>query len=97
MLPAVETGRKWSTSTAVAEAESSLKLKDICGVTQLDRCGIGYSQVQLWSFSSAKERRKLVVEEIRQEEEKTRMMVAFGQAQQGAWTRWELMQEGRIS
>ena len=64
-LPAVKTGRKWSASTVVAEAESSLKLKDIVGATQLDRCGIGHSQVQLWSLSSAKERRELVVEEIR--------------------------------
>ena len=35
MLPAVKTGGKWSASTAVAEAESSLKLKDIVGATQL--------------------------------------------------------------
>ena len=64
--------------------------------TQLDRCGIGHSKMQLWSRSSAKERKRVVVE-IRQEEEKTRMTVPVGEAQQGAWTRWELVQERKIS
>ena len=65
MLPAVKTGRKWSASTAVAEAESSLKLKDIVGANQLDRHVIGHSHAQLWFPSSAMERRELVVKEIR--------------------------------
>ena len=37
------------------------------------------------------------MEEIRQEEDKTRMTIAVGQAQQGAWTGWEMMQKRRIS
>ena len=53
-VPAVKTGRKWNTSSAVTEAESSLKLMDIVGATQLDRHGIGHSQVQLWSLLKCK-------------------------------------------
>ena len=44
-----------------------------------------------------KGKKRVGSEEIRQEEEKTRMTVAVGQAQQGSWTRWEMMQERRTS
>ena len=49
MFPAIKTGRKQSASTAVAKAESKPETEGHCGETQLDRCDIGHSQVQLWS------------------------------------------------
>ena len=36
----VRTGRKWSASQAVQEAESQLKLKDVIGTTQVGRQGL---------------------------------------------------------
>ena len=40
----VRTGRKWSASQAVQEAESQLKLKDVIGTTQVGRQGLGINK-----------------------------------------------------
>ena len=51
------TGRKWSATETVRQAESSLKHKDIVGTTVVGRQGIGATKTLLWSRSDQKERR----------------------------------------
>ena len=45
----VRTGRKWSASQAVQEAERYLKLKDVVGTTQVGRQGLGIIQDEIRS------------------------------------------------
>ena len=61
----VRTGRKWSVSQAVSEAESALRHKDIVGTTNIGREGLGTRTSQRWKDSSPAERRQMVQEEIR--------------------------------
>ena len=40
--PEIKSGMKWSAVKATQEAECSLRIKDIIGVTQTNRAGLGY-------------------------------------------------------
>jgi len=62
----VRTGRKWSASKAVTEAESRLRYKDVVGTVFVSRHG------QRWKGANATERRQLVQEQGRDQESKIR-------------------------
>jgi hypothetical protein len=82
------TGRKWSASRAVQQAESRLRHKDIVGTTAVGRQGLGTTSTQRWSTASDVEKRKMIQNEIRLSEEETRKARAVELGLQGAWTRW---------
>ena len=82
------TGRKWSASQAVSQAESRLRHKDIIGVTAVGRQGLGNVRKPMWSSAGSKERRELVQQEIRLVEEEDRRTKAVSMGAQSAWTRW---------
>ncbi|XP_021365777.1 uncharacterized protein LOC110458420 [Mizuhopecten yessoensis] len=84
------TGRKWSASQSVEQAEGALKHRDIVGATCSDRQGLGTTHFQTWEGSDDKEKRSLVQGEIRREEEGTRKARAVEMGSQGAWTKWKL-------
>jgi len=86
----VRTGRKWSVSQAVEQAESVLKHQDIVGATNLGREGLGTRQHQRWDTSDASERRSLIQGEIRRVEEHGRAAKAVQMGSQGRWTKWNL-------
>ena len=67
--PEVRSGRKWTASSAVEEAESRLKHKEMVGATQTGRQGLGWTTHKWWYSSTDKERRGLVTQEIREAEE----------------------------
>ena len=73
------TGRKWSASQAVAQAESRLRHKDIVGTTAVGRQGLGSTQPQRWSTASKKERSQMVQHEISFQKRKT------GAPEQSGW------------
>ena len=52
--PELKTGRKWRVREAVDAAEHSLKVKDIIGITQSDRRGLGHQSARLWTTASKK-------------------------------------------
>ena len=54
----IRTGRKWSAAEATQEAESSLRIKEIMGVTQTGRAGLGSTTHQFFSKVSLKEKKK---------------------------------------
>ena len=85
----VRTGRKWSASLAVQEAESSLRHKDIVGAVYQGRQGFGSSKIQFWEKASVAEKRSMVQLEIRAKEEETRKAKSVALSSQGAWNRWE--------
>lgn len=80
--------RKWSATESVNQAESTLKHKDIVGVTAVGRQGIGATKTVLWSRSNQKERRAMIQSEIRRTEEHARQARAVEMGAQGAWTTW---------
>lgn len=84
----IRTGRKWSASQAVAQAESQLKLKDVMGTTQVGRQGLGITKRKQWSTANDQEKRSMIQEEIRYMEEEGRKAKAVAMGSQGAWTKW---------
>ena len=91
--PEVRSGRKWIASSAVEAAESRLKHKEMVGATQTGRQGLGWTIHKWWSSSTDKERRLLVTQEMKEAEEEKRLATAAGQSKQGAWTRWESVEQ----
>ena len=94
--PDIKSGRKWSAEKAVSEAESRLKHKEMVGAVQVGRQGLGWTTSTWWSSASDSERRKLVSQEIHEAEEEKRLATAVGQVKQGAWTRWESVEQRKV-
>lgn len=93
--PVITAGRKWRPARAVEEAVSALKHADIVGHVQHGRGGLGLTAHRpAWSKASASERRRMIVDEVKNQEEGVRRakMVALGK--QGKWTKWDNV-EGR--
>ena len=76
---------------ATDQATEAAKFKEILGATQTNRHGLGFGQEKTvwWSPASDKERKELVLDEIRHVEETSRVQTAVQQGQQGQWTAWE--------
>ncbi|KAI8483130.1 hypothetical protein Bbelb_391490 [Branchiostoma belcheri] len=67
-----------------------LKLRDVIGIPCVGKQGIGSSYCQLWGKPNPRERRALIQNEVRHQEDEKRLAKAVGLGLQGAWTRWEL-------
>ena len=87
--PTIKTGRKWKVVEAVDKAKESLKIKEVIGQTQTDRKGLGSSTAKWWSKAEGKEKRDMVINEIRLNEDSRRVQKAVQQPQQGQWTNWD--------
>ncbi len=96
-LPEVRTGRKWSVSKEVDEMESILRHKEIVGHVQTSKAGLGNSQTRFFSKATYKEKKDMIVGEIRNKEEQARLAKAVGQGQQGRWTAWEEVESKKLS
>lgn len=62
-------GRKWASSTAVYQAEASLRTKETIGNPCTGRQGLGTSHFQQWAKSTPKEKRSMIQDEVRNLEE----------------------------
>jgi len=79
--PVLKTGRKWSTRKSVIEAKAALQIGDIVGLVQHGRGGFGLSlAAPKWHKAGPTQRRKLVVNEVRKQEERMRCIKAISQA-----------------
>lgn len=97
-VPLLVTGRKWTPSDAVQQATSALKHSDIVGHVQLGRGGFGLTASKpTWRKASTSERRKMVVEEVRRQEETERSAKAVSLVRQGQWMRWEGLERRKLS
>ena len=85
------TGRKWSATESVSQAESTLRHLDIVGVTAVGREGIGATKTLLWSQANQTQKRAMIQTEVRRAEESTRQARAVEMGGQGAWTMWNTM------
>ena len=86
----VDGGRKANTKQEIEEARSRLRIRDIAGIANKGKEGLGLNKRQYYCKSNQKDRRKMVTEEIRKKEEETRQVRMVGLAKQGASSRWEV-------
>ena len=74
------------------------KWKEMQGAVQVGRKGVGFHQgVRWYSKQGRKGRRELVVEAVKEKEEEYRFAKAVQQGVQGAWTRWEGVEQRKVS
>ena len=95
--PEIKSGSKWSAVKAAQEAECSLRIKYIIGVTQTNRAGIGNTSKKVFSKVDPKGKRDMVSEEVRVFEEEQRKASAVTQAKQCAWTKWTDIEPIKLS
>ncbi|KAL7405243.1 hypothetical protein ABVT39_025739, partial [Epinephelus coioides] len=96
--PTLATGRKWKPSAAVAVAKTTLKHRDTVGQVQHDRGDLGLeATTPTWQKATPIERRHMVVEEVRHQEEAAGCAKAVSQAQQGRWMRWDGVERRKIT
>ncbi|XP_076101153.1 protein mono-ADP-ribosyltransferase PARP14-like [Mytilus galloprovincialis] len=65
----VRTGRKWVAKSAVEDAESLLRHRDIVGVVTSGRLGFGNIHQPLWQSADTRHTRELVQQEVRRGKE----------------------------
>ncbi len=96
--PQVVAGRKWTPSEAVQSAKSALHFRDVVGQVQHGRAGFGLiPKTPLWHKATSLQKRQLVVEEVRRQEEGERHAKAISMAKQGRWTNWEGLEKKKLS
>ncbi|GFN83458.1 reverse transcriptase [Plakobranchus ocellatus] len=79
--PSLKTGRKWKITEAVDESKECLRMKEVIGQTQTDRKGHGSTTDKWWSKTEGKEKRDIIIDEIRNKEDSTRVHKAVQQPQ----------------
>ena len=86
----VDGGRKADTPGSVKEAKFRLRMKEIVGIPNKGKEGLGMNHRKYYSSSTKKERRGMVVDMVREAEEDKRRVKMASLAKQGAHTRWEV-------
>ena len=72
------------------DARSRVKLREVAGIANVGKEGLGCNHRQYYSSSSKKEKRAMLVREVREIEEETRRIRMTSLSQQGASPRWEV-------
>ena len=85
----VQTGRKFKAQEGLELAESRLRHKALVGTVAIGRAGMGAIPQPRYDRAQGKERRDLVLEEVRAGVEDARTSRMVSMRQQGASTRWE--------
>ena len=87
--PEVRSGKKWIVEQTVNKIIEQLEHKDIVGAVQTNREGLGLQKFKPFCASSAVEKRKAVVSEMRMNEEEERKVKLVQCSVQGQCLRWE--------
>ena len=86
----VDGGRKADTSRSVTEAKTRLRMKEIVGIPNKGKEGLGLNPRRYYSSCAKEERRTMIVDSVREAEEDKRRVKMVSLAKQGARTRWEV-------
>ena len=86
----VDGGRKADTARSVTEAKTRLRMKEIVGIPNKGKEGLGLNPRRYYSSCAKEERRTMIVDSVREAEEDKRRVKMVSLAQQGAHTRWEV-------
>ena len=92
----IRSDRKWSARRELQVAEERLRHKDILRSIAKGRAGLGFFPSTHTISAKGKERRHLILEEVRKGVEEGRYGKMVGLSQQGAWTRWEDVEKKRL-
>lgn len=93
----VRNGRKWSAQEELDRAESRLRHRAMVGTVAMGRAGLGAMPQPHYNRAQGRERRQLVLKEVRAEIEDERTSRMMGMRMQGAWTRCEGALEKKIT
>ena len=86
----VDGGRKADTPGSVQDAKSRLRIREIVGIPNKGKEGLGLNPRRYYGSSTKKEKRTMVIDTIREAEEDRRRVKMASLAKQGAHTRWEV-------
>ena len=70
----MKTGRKWKVKDTIISAKENLAFKEVIGLTKIGSQGLGVNEKKLWSQTNGKDRRDMVIQEVRNEEDNKRVM-----------------------
>ncbi|XP_061896860.1 uncharacterized protein LOC133645950 [Entelurus aequoreus] len=93
----VRTGRKWRAQESLEVAESRLRHRALVGMVATGRAGLGAFPQPHYEKARGKDKRQLVLKEVRAEVEEEQTSRMVGMQQQGGWTRWEGALERRVT
>lgn len=83
----IRTGRKWKVPAEVENAITSLQHKEVMGLTQTGRAGLGWDTLQqFWSKATKKQHKTMVVNEVTRVGQERFHIKAISQGSQGDWT-----------
>ena len=89
----VDAGRKADTKEEVHTAKSRLRMKEIIGVTNKGKEGLGMRKEKFYSKSSMKEQRDMIVSTMRENKEDKRIVMMTQLSRQGHnLNKWEVPQ-----
>ena len=83
-----KTGRRWRVEEEVQKAKSQLKMQEIAGIANVGREGIGLNKRIYYSKASKEERRNLITQKVRENQEEQRRVKVAGMWKQGSWLKW---------
>lgn len=90
------TGRKWRAEKELEIAEDRLRHREILGTIAKGRASLGYFPCPQINRAKEKEKRQLI-QEVRAGIEETRYCKMVGLSTQGAWTKWQGVEQKKIS
>ncbi|TWW79887.1 hypothetical protein D4764_10G0009170 [Takifugu flavidus] len=93
----VKTGRKWKAQKAIDRAEARLQHNILEGNMAVGRAGLGSFPIPRYDKARGREKRSMVQDEIRAEVEEDRRVKMVAMYQQGAWTRWEHVEQRKLT
>ena len=80
----VDGGRKTNTPNEVKDAQTRLRMRDITGIANKGNEGLGLRKMKYYSNCNKKDKRSMIVKEIRGKEEERRIVHMTGLSKQGA-------------
>ena len=88
LKPILKTGKKWKVRDIIRSAKDNLAFKEIIGHIQTRTQGFGTKEKQRWSKTIGKNRRDMVIQDVKNEVDNKRFLKGVQQFQQGQWTKW---------
>ena len=73
----------------IISAKENLAFKEVIGLTQTGRQGLGVNEKKWWSQANGKDRCDMVIQEVRNKDDNKRLIKGVQQSQQDQWTSWE--------
>ena len=70
----IKTGRKWKVKDTIISVKENLAFKEVIGLTQTGRQGLGVNEKKWWSQANGKDCHDMIIQEVRNEEDNKRLI-----------------------